>query len=82
MVTSSVAFSKMIRIEYFSVVATLLLAAVLFHSAQAEIKATAILFRHGQRTPETVFPKLPCAMCDDLGKGQLTNVSLLKSGSS
>lgn len=68
----------MMPAKYFSVVAFAFLAAVLFDSAQAEIKATAILFRHGQRTPETVFPNLPCPLCDDLGKGQLTNVSYSK----
>lgn len=43
-------------------------------SSAVKIKAAAILFRHGERTPLTSFPGLPCSMCEDLGLEQLTEV--------
>lgn len=60
-------------ITYFFASVALLLA--FSGSASAEIKATAILFRHGERTPQDAFPNLPCKLCDDLGLGQLTKVT-------
>lgn len=46
----------------------------LFGSAQADVRATAILFRHGERTPTEFIPKQDMSMTHDLGLGQLTNV--------
>lgn len=43
--------------------------------AQADIRATAILFRHGKRTPMASVPTLNNGLSEDLGHGQLTNVS-------
>lgn len=38
------------------------------------IMATAILFRHGERTPVDGNPGLQCALSQDIGVGQLTRV--------
>lgn len=56
------------------VVLAVLFAACLFGVAQGDIKATAILFRHGQRTPVASSPNLNNSLTEELGEGQLTNV--------
>lgn len=57
------------------VILTVAAAALCFGLAQADIKATAIVFRHGQRTNEYPVPGLQCDIVDELGTGQLTNVN-------
>lgn len=39
-----------------------------------QYRATAILFRHGQRTPIASLPNLRSDLTTELGYGQLTNV--------
>lgn len=56
----------------------LLLAIALFAMlglAHAQIKQTAILFRHGQRTPDQEIGVLRSETADDFGLGYLTQVS-------
>lgn len=43
---------------------------------QAQIKSTAILFRHGQRTPDVEIGSLRSETADDFGLGYLTPVSV------
>lgn len=50
-------------------------AALALVAVQAEIRSTAILFRHGERTPADAVPNIQCSIIDDIGLGQLTNVS-------
>lgn len=38
--------------------------------------ATAILFRHGQRTAIKPVGNIYCAICEDIGYGQLTRVRI------
>lgn len=40
-----------------------------------QVRATTILFRHGQRTPIASLPNLSSDLTNYLGYGQLTNVS-------
>lgn len=56
----------------------LLLSAILAVGiVQGELKSVALLFRHGERTPEGIYPKYgETALYKDLGPGQLTLVSL------
>lgn len=56
----------------------LLLSAILAVGiVQGELKSVALLFRHGERTPEGIYPKYgESALYKDLGPGQLTLVSL------
>lgn len=61
-------------LKQFAIVA-ILIAASLVALAQAEVKATALLFRHGQRTPIAVSGNINSTATEDLGEGQLTNVS-------
>lgn len=50
------------------------LAAGLVHG---ELKSVALLFRHGERTPEGIYPKYgETPLFKDLGPGQLTLVRL------
>lgn len=65
---------KMSRQKWLTIIGLSLVALVSVSSADQNIRATAILFRHGERTPATTYPNLPCALCDELGAGQLTNV--------
>ena len=44
-------------------------------SVGQEISATAILFRHGQRTPDRAIGVLKSETADDFGFGYLTQVS-------
>lgn len=61
--------------KFVSVPFVLLLLAVA--SSDAQLKGVAILFRHGQRTPNAVFPTYGMTtQTQELGTGQLTVVSL------
>lgn len=52
-------------------------------SPSGEIKAAAMLFRHGERTPSAVFPTYGMTKeTTELGDGQLTRVSLESERSS
>lgn len=42
---------------------------------QANVRATTILFRHGQRTPIHAHPSFDNKLSEEIGPGQLTNVS-------
>lgn len=42
--------------------------------SHAKIKSTAILFRHGQRTPDRAIGALRSETADDFGFGYLTQV--------
>lgn len=44
-------------------------------AVQTNVRATAILFRHGQRTPVHSIPEIRHRLTKELGHGQLTNVS-------
>lgn len=57
-----------------------LLICILIGSAQATIRATTILFRHGERTPAYKVAAMPSALAEDIGYGQLTQVSDTISG--
>lgn len=46
--------------------------------AHCDIKQTAILFRHGQRTPDQEIGVLRSDTADDFGLGYLTQVSGIK----
>lgn len=46
--------------------------------AHCEIKQTAILFRHGQRTPDQEIGVLRSETADDFGLGYLTQVSCVQ----
>lgn len=56
----------------FAAVAGAVLIAQCSATFNADIISTAILFRHGERTPENSYPNLPCTLCDQIGEGQLT----------
>lgn len=63
------------KMRLVSVPSVLLLLAV--GSSDAQLKGVAILFRHGQRTPNAVFPTYGMTtQTQELGTGQLTVVSL------
>lgn len=53
-----------------------ILSCVLVGSAFADIRATHILFRHGQRTPAYKMGTLTSELAEDIGYGQLTKVSV------
>lgn len=56
----------------------LIFAVVVLHTdlTRAELQSVAILFRHGERTPEEVYPKYGDTKdYRELGLGQLTLVS-------
>lgn len=57
------------------VVAIIVFASTLLGLGQAQIKSTAILFRHGQRTPDVEIGSLRSETADDFGLGYLTPVS-------
>lgn len=44
----------------------------------AEVKATAIVFRHGERTPIVTTEAVPNSVADKIGFGQLTRVFMPK----
>lgn len=56
------------------VIVAVLVAASLAAVTQAEVRATALLFRHGQRTPIAVSGNINSTAIEDLGEGQLTKV--------
>lgn len=41
-------------------------------STDQKFLSTALLFRHGEKTPLKEIGILPCALCEDIGYGQLT----------
>lgn len=60
--------------KHFAIIATLAVVVCAFGVAQADVKATAILFRHGQRTPVSAVGTVNSTATEDLGEGQLTGV--------
>lgn len=64
-------FQKLLLITAACLVASLV-------CVQAEIKATAILFRHGERTPVSGYNGIECAISQEIGEGQLTRVSCVE----
>lgn len=64
------------QIYLFAIIALVAFSASLSYGE--EIKATAVLFRHGERTPLQEFPPVLNSAVADLGNEQLTRVSLSK----
>lgn len=60
--------------KHLSLIVVVFCLASLIGAAEAKVRATAILFRHGERTPVFSIPGLNNELAEDIGYGQLTNV--------
>lgn len=66
----------MCSLKHWFVIFTVLLAVLLMSpGSHANVRATAILFRHGQRTPLKSVPVFNNRLAREIGHGQLTSVS-------
>lgn len=65
---------KMFVPKHLFLLVVAVLSLCLVPGTHAQVRATAILFRHGQRTPIAALSDANAAASDDLGDGQLTNV--------
>lgn len=63
--------------KHLALLVAFIVATCLFGAAHGDLKGTTILFRHGQRTPVSGTADLDNSLTEELGEGQLTNVSQL-----
>lgn len=64
--------------QRFVLFAVLVAVLTMSPATRANVRATAIIFRHGQRTPIKSVPSFNNTLTKELGHGQLTNVSDLE----